>query len=220
MRLILKLSKNKELIPYNYQPKLVSCIHKWLGRDNEEHGKLSLYSFSWLNQLNANNHGLNASPETNWFISFYDKTQIKKLVVGIQEDPYVLSGMEVKEAIIQETPEFSVEERFSVANPVFVKRHLENNRIKFYYHDDVEAGEQLTHTLTKKLETAGLDATGVKVGFDQSYPKPKTKGYEYNGIFNKGSICPVIVKGTPEQVGFAWNVGVGNSTGIGFGALI
>ena len=40
-----------------------------------------------------------------------------------------------------------------------------------------------------------------------------------NGIKNKASICPVIVKGTSEQIAFAWNVGVGNSTGIGFGAL-
>jgi CRISPR/Cas system endoribonuclease Cas6 (RAMP superfamily) len=29
----------------------------------------------------------------------------------------------------------------------------------------------------------------------------------------------VIIKGTPEQLAFAWNVGLGNSTGIGFGAL-
>ena len=27
------------------------------------------------------------------------------------------------------------------------------------------------------------------------------------------------LKGSPEQIAFAWDVGVGNSTGIGFGAL-
>jgi CRISPR/Cas system endoribonuclease Cas6 (RAMP superfamily) len=29
----------------------------------------------------------------------------------------------------------------------------------------------------------------------------------------------VIVEGSAEAVGFAWNVGIGNGTGIGFGAL-
>jgi len=30
----------------------------------------------------------------------------------------------------------------------------------------------------------------------------------------------VIVEGDPRAVQFAWEVGVGNSTGIGFGALV
>jgi CRISPR/Cas system endoribonuclease Cas6 (RAMP superfamily) len=31
--------------------------------------------------------------------------------------------------------------------------------------------------------------------------------------------CPIIIKGKPETKLFAWNVGLGNSTGIGFGAI-
>jgi CRISPR-associated endoribonuclease Cas6 len=41
----------------------------------------------------------------------------------------------------------------------------------------------------------------------------------YKGIANKANWCPVIIKGRPETKLFAWNVGLGNSTGIGFGAI-
>ena len=34
-------------IPFNYQPKLVGTLHKWLG-PNDIHGKLAMHSFSWL----------------------------------------------------------------------------------------------------------------------------------------------------------------------------
>jgi CRISPR-associated endoribonuclease Cas6 len=43
---------------------------------------------------------------------------------------------------------------------------------------------------------------------------------KYRDINIKGTLCPVIVEGDPRAVQFAWEVGVGNSTGIGFGAII
>ena len=41
----------------------------------------------------------------------------------------------------------------------------------------------------------------------------------YNGIKNRASLVPIVIEGTTEQITFAWSVGLGNSTGIGFGAL-
>jgi len=58
MRLYLSLSPNEEIIPYNYQPLLTGAIHKWMGKDNFEHGKLSLYSFSWLQNVNTSKKGI------------------------------------------------------------------------------------------------------------------------------------------------------------------
>ena len=39
------------------------------------------------------------------------------------------------------------------------------------------------------------------------------------GIENRASICPLIIIAKPETIAFTWNVGIGNSTGIGFGAI-
>lgn len=219
MRLIIKISRNKETIPFNYQPKLVGCLHKWIGMDNELHDDLSLYSFSWLQNTNASKKGIELKSNSFWFVNAHEEKVLKSIVTGIQKDPTMFAGIEVNEVTIQVNPKFATEMRFNVASPVFIKRNLEK-RTKFYFKGDVEANELLTQTMKHKLTSAGLGSEGVSVGFDEKYLNAKVKGCEYNGIFNKGTICPVVIKGTPEQIAFAWNVGVGNSTGIGFGALI
>jgi CRISPR/Cas system endoribonuclease Cas6 (RAMP superfamily) len=59
----------------------------------------------------------------------------------------------------------------------------------------------------------------VRVRFDRGSPGARTKLIDFKGIKNRGSVCPVIVEGTPQAVQFAWTVGVGHSTGCGFGYL-
>ncbi|HYG37289.1 MAG TPA: CRISPR-associated endoribonuclease Cas6 [Cytophagales bacterium] len=91
---------------------------------------------------------------------------------------------------------------------------------KHYLFDDEGADQLLTETLCTKLKTAGLEDTSLQILFDRSYPLAKRKKVTYKGIGNITSICPVIIKGKPETIAFAWNVGLGNSTGIGLGSLI
>lgn len=219
MRLFLKISANNEMLPFNYQPLLTGVIHKWIGKNNIEHGMTSLYSFSWLRRTTNNKYGITTSQLSYWFISAYNENLIRKIINGIQNDPEMFFGINVREVLIQETPIFSNTERFSVANPVFLKKEVDNE-IKFYYHDNKESDILLTQSLKTKLTSANIDPIGLNAAFDRDYPNPKIKGFTYNNIFNKGSICPIIIRGTSEQIAFAWNVGIGNSTGIGFGALI
>jgi CRISPR-associated endoribonuclease Cas6 len=127
--------------------------------------------------------------------------------------------MVITSLTLEKEPIFETENRFQVASPVFIKRLVEG-KTKFYYPTDDEANTLLTETLINKLKKAGLNHEGVKARFDENYQNFAIKGAIYKGIQNKGTICPVIIKGTPEQLAFAWNVGVGSSTGIGFGSLI
>jgi len=69
------------------------------------------------------------------------------------------------------------------------------------------------------MKLAGLADDQFDIRFDTSYPRAKPRKINYKGIENKASWCPVIIKGSPETKLFAWNVGLGNSTGIGFGAI-
>lgn len=47
MRPNLRLTGNTQPVPFDHLHQLTSALHKWLGT-NEEHNRLSLYSFSWL----------------------------------------------------------------------------------------------------------------------------------------------------------------------------
>ena len=217
MRIHLKLSPNTEPVPFDYQGHLVQQFHKWLGSDNPVHDELSLYSLSWLWGSKPTKRGFNFRNGGDWFISAYDDELIKKLIDSIMKNPAFAFGMSVQELTMQMTPTFQAKTHFRVASPVFIKRNIADEQ-KYFYHSDKEANQLLTETLQNKLKKANLN-TDVQVRFDERYRNPKVDGILYKGSRKKGSVCPVIVEGSAEAVGFAWNVGIGSETGIGFGAL-
>jgi CRISPR-associated endoribonuclease Cas6 len=217
MRIHLNITKNQTVVPYDHIPVLAGAIHKWLGQ-NEWHNQLSLHSFSWLRGGETGNDGLYFPRGAEWFISSHETVFIKKLIQGIQDDPAINYGFRVKAITIQETPQFSESHYFTLASPVLIKRK-DGEKVKHYIFSDHQANKLMTETLMTKLKKVGLNSDGVHVAFNKDYPIPKTKLVNYNGIGNKASICPITIKGSPEQIAFAWNVGIGNSTGIGFGAL-
>lgn len=217
MRIYLKISANNAVIPFNHQAILTGTIHKWLG-PNEDHGKVSLYSFSRLDGAKVCKTGLQFNKESSFFFSAYDADLIKGLVKGIQADPSMFHGLSVSEVIIQEDPDFSDRELFPNASPVFIKRRV-GERIEHILYTDERANACLKETILTKMSEAGLSDDNFEIAFDTSYNKAGTKKVTYNGTENRASWCSVIVKGSPEVKRFIWNVGLGNSTGIGFGAI-
>jgi CRISPR-associated endoribonuclease Cas6 len=218
MRLHLKTTKSEGILPFNYQNILTGTLHKWFGKNEEHDDHLSLYSFSWLNGGKALSEGLVFENGANFFISVYEYDLFKRIIQGIRAKPEVAYGMVVTEITIQEDPVFSTEHRFSAASPIFIKRTIDGIEKHFTFRDK-ESSAFLTDTMRNKLRKAELDDAYIEVYFDLGYQNPKTKILHYNNVGNKVNICPVIIKGKPEQIQFAWNVGIGNSTGIGFGAI-
>lgn len=217
MRISIKLNTGKGLIPFNYQPQLTGAIHKWIGK-NELHDKTSMYSFSWLHGGRKKANGLAFENGTSFDFSSHDNEIIKAVIKGIQIDPTIGFGLVVSELVLQEIPTFSTSQTFFVSSPVLVKK-MEGDKEIHYTYDNVISDFLLTETLKTKLRKAGMDENGVDVQFLKDYPQAKTKIIHYRNIGNRVNICPVVITGTPEQIAFAWSVGVGNSTGIGFGSL-
>lgn len=219
MRIYLTLNNSDQITPFNYQPLLTGCLHKWIGDKNKIHGQTSLYSFSWLQNVRASKNGLSIKQDSTCFFSFHEDELAKKVVQGIMDEPDMFNGSAVRDISIRPTPDFSEKERFVAASPIFIKRRIENGKEKHYSYRDEQSNHLMTQTLKTKLEAAGMDSDNVTVYFDSSYPGAKMKLVPYNHIKNRTNICPVIIEGSPEQIAFAWNVGIGNSTGIGFGSL-
>ena len=218
MRLHIKTTASTELVPFNYQSTLVGVMHRWLGQ-NDWHDGLSLYSLSWLSGGKASGKsGLHFPRGAHLFISAPDNAFIKQLVGGIRSQPELAFGMVVQDLLLQPAPAFGPSHTFFAQSPILIKRHQED-RTKFYFPQDVESDALLTETLHHKLRKGGYATPTARVSFDRSYHRIKTKVATYQGIKNKGTLCPIIVEGSPEEVAFAWEVGAGNSTGIGFGAL-
>jgi len=217
MRIHLKIETTNHTIPFDHQPLLVGTIHKWLGL-NTEHGEVSLYSFSRIEGGRATKAGLKFDRDATFFISSYDVELIKKLVSGIQHDATMFFGLKVIEIEIEEDPDLSKRELYFVASPIFIKRRFDEVTEHILYNDE-RAPQFLKETLQTKMKIAGLMDDDFDIRFDTSYSRADLKLINYKGIENKANWCPVIIKGSPETKLFAWNVGIGNSTGIGFGAI-
>ena len=218
MRIYIKISKNKEIIPFNYQHLLTGVVHKWIGVNNNEHGKRSLYSFSWLQNTSSTKNGINLGRDTYFFISAYDTDLIKRITKGLLDDPEMFCGSRAIDVQIRDVPDFSNEERFFLHSPVLI-RQREGEKTKHVTYLDEVFEKLLTENLKIKLQSVDLPIDNVSVELDKSYAFPQTKLVDYKGIKNKTTLAPVIIKGSPEQIAFAWQVGLGNSTGIGFGSL-
>ncbi len=221
MRLYIHTTPNTQLIPTNYHSKLVGVLHKWLGKDNDDHGKISLYSFSSLHNAKFENGKITCQHGAKFFISFYDANKAKKVVKSILESPEMFAGMIVNDLTIEEDKDLSNREVFLFASPIFVKRTCigEKNGKEFTFNDS-ESSTVMTDTLKAKMQEAGLEPDDdLEVKFDKSYQQKKSTIFWYRDISMRVNKCPVIIKGSPESKLFAWNVGIGNSTGIGLGAI-
>ncbi len=217
MRVHIQFTKPETVIPYNHQENLTGIFHKWLGK-NEVHDEISLYSFSKLLGGKATEKGVKFYQEPKWFVSIYDKEMFKKLINGIIENPELAWGLRVKDFFVQPEPDFSYQEVFLASSPIFIKRTIDKMQ-KHYLYNEPETAQLLKETLIHKMQKVGLNDENLEIYFDTKFNNPKTAKITYRGIENRANVCPVIIKGKPETKAFAWNVGVGNSTGIGFGAI-
>lgn len=218
MRISLKISSNTEPVSFEHQQKLVGVIHKWIGH-NDLHGRLSLYSFSRLFGARLRVNSLDFPCGATMFISFWDESVARRVIGSITQDPSMFCGMQVKEINLCGTPDFSDRDLFYCGSPIFIKRNLDDGTIRQYNFSDEESGQLMKETLETKMRMAGLEDDTLEVKFDLSYGKKRLKLINYHNVGNKVNVCPVMIKGKPETKLFAWNVGIGNCTGIGFGAI-
>ncbi|MFD2785402.1 CRISPR-associated endoribonuclease Cas6 [Hymenobacter rubripertinctus] len=220
MRLQLYLTA-RQALPFDHLPTLKGAFHRWAGHNNDLHDGLSLYSLSWLRGGRGSRNGLHFRDGAHWSISAHDPALIHALVGGVVREPDLGLGLTVRDARLLTPPPFQDGEQwFRVLSPVFIKWQTEKGQTADHLtHTDPRADELLTATLRHKLRQAGLDDAGAAVRFDRTYAGAKTKLFAYKNVQCRASQCPVIVTGTAEQIRFAWCVGVGNSTGLGCGAL-
>ncbi|HKK44871.1 MAG TPA: CRISPR-associated endoribonuclease Cas6 [Balneolaceae bacterium] len=219
MRLHLKLSPNTEPVNFNYQHQLTGVLHKWLG-ENDLHDKISLYSFSWLRgKVKSSRDGLYFPNGARWFISFWEKAYGADLIQGIVDQSEVAYGMEVDEVQIVRSPEFKNKWRFKVSSPVLVRSNRDEGGREHLTFRDNEADKYLKRTLIRKLKEADVTHDDFKISFDDGYSGARTKLIDVKGTKLKSNLCPIIMEGDPTAIEFAWNVGIGELTGSGFGAL-
>lgn len=228
MRIQIVLSPNIQPVPFSYLHDLRHALHKWLG-PNDIHDDLSLYSLGWLKGgKRISSKYLHFEYGATWNLGFYDSDLGWELAKGIIADKHLAYGMMVEKALEIPMPRFESPARLVIDGAVLVRDRRPDGSRECILWNDIRSEVLLTQILIQKMQKVGLAEKhqAVRVQFDRSYPKAEHKVMTVKRMSNgkdiqhKGSVCPVIIEGTPEAIQFAWLVGVGELTGSGFGALI
>lgn|SRR5574344_2190383 len=219
MRLLIRTTNNNKIIPFDYQGMLIGTLHKWLGY-NDIHDKISLYSFSWLKGTTMSSEGFNCNGGSNWFVSFHESQYIKSIVKSIMYSPEMFCGLTVTDVIIKEDPNFSEVSNFNLASPILLKQKINNGTVMHYTFNDNNVNNLLEDTIRHKMKIANIpeDIT-LKISIDKSSLDCKTKLVKIHNIENKCFYSPIHIEGQEITKRFIWNVGLGNSTGSGFGSI-
>lgn len=230
MKLKIEFSKNTEPVPFTYVSNLNGYLHKILGNDNHYHDDISLYSTSFLHggKMNSDKKSLNFYRGATWFVSSPNKEFIMDFITNIYNHPEFAFGMElqgveiVKGEIVEEGGYYTIQTK----SPVLLKqRDFETRKNIYYtYEDEINTtSELMKHIILKKAEKANVSIgeNDFELFFDHNYPKKKTRWITVKSVNNKTSVCPVVIKTNKKEVAdFIYDVGVGHSTGSGFGFLL
>lgn len=218
MRILLLTTKNESIVPFGYQDLLAGVIHRWLGV-NELHDKISLYSFSWLNGASLCKFGFNFERGSQWFISFHENVYLKTIIKSIQTSPEMFCGMRVTDVIIKDAPDFTYVEDFILASPILLKERHENT-IKHLIYTDENVEKLLEYSIKHKMSIANIpEDDSFKISIDRFSRMCKTKIVKIHDISNKSFYCPIHIIAKNKTKQFIWNVGLGHSTGVGFGSI-
>jgi CRISPR/Cas system endoribonuclease Cas6 (RAMP superfamily) len=124
MKLKIKISSNKDIVPFNYQNVLTGAIHKWVGLKGW-HDKLSLYSFPWLMNGKASSKGIEFPKGLNFLLGQFHGDFMSSLDKGINVSPEINYGMQVESLQICESiKKTNNPHRIWALSPILIKRMM------------------------------------------------------------------------------------------------
>ena len=230
MKLKIEFSGNEELVPFTYLSNLAGYLHKILGVDNEYHDDISLYSTSFLHggKIDKNKKYLNFPDGAVWYISSPDIKFINEFIINIFKNVEFAFGMKLQGVEIIERKLFHDGDHylFQTKSPILLKqRDFETKKNIYYtYEDDIIITSTLMkNIIIKKANKFNLNINfeDFEISFDYNYSNKKTRWITIKNINNKTSVCPIFVKTNNREIAdFIYSVGIGHSTGCGFGFLL
>jgi CRISPR-associated endoribonuclease Cas6 len=134
--------------------------------------------------------------------------------------PDMFCGLTVTDVIIKENPTFSETKYFKLASPILLKQKTDNCNIIHITYKDEDVDKLLENSIKHKMRIANIpDDNTLKITVDKSSAECKTKFVKIHDIGNRCFYSPIQIEGRDITKKFIWNVGLGNSTGVGFGSL-
>lgn len=218
MRAYLKISAKNKIIAYDHRDQLIAIIRAWLGiKDDQE--KLPFYSFSRFENIRNTPEGISFFNETAFFFSSPNTELVKNIHNGVKQNPSLFNGLRVIDIELVEDPDLSKREVFYAASPLIINPRIENKN-EYILYNHIEADTIIKEITQNKLAAADIIDETFHIEFDKNYVNAGAKKITYNEKVMRASWCQIILKGLPETKRFIWNIGLGDHTELGFGAIM
>lgn len=223
-RIKINLTANEERVPINHYEYVTGFIHDVLGEGNPYHGGPSNYSISPLcgGKLNDDKKTLSFK-EPFIVVSTIDEEFMRRIMEGILEKEEFGFGMKVKNPNFLNEKFMSGWNHFFTISPFILREYTGFNQTRFVTMRD-DGNEVLANKLKRQItqKLKNIDPTLKLNDLDVhivEHPKHKTKRIEYNGIINFANQCKVSVHCNSKVAEILYHVGIGQSTGVGFGCV-
>jgi CRISPR-associated endoribonuclease Cas6 len=214
MKLKIILTKPNINIPINNQKELNSFIHRCLGKDNEWHDKFSDYSISSLQGGKLINNYLIFDDYPYIICNTDNISLITKLLQGLNEN-HSIFDMKFKKVEITEVKVNKFYDKVVTISPILLKDVKTNTKLT--YKDGNWLSLLIKQSKSKLLKCGIEDDTfDIKI---RNILKAKTKTIYVGDVFNPTTMISLIIYGKPKTRQILYNMGLGNSTGSGFGSI-
>lgn len=217
----INFTKSNQSIPVSNQKELNSYIHKCVGKNNKFHDAYSNYCISSLQggKLDKETGGLSFQNDPYILFTMHDKnTEFAELFLnGVMKDNNTLFGMHYKNI---EYLDFNVNENYDIiycASPILLKTKKDGKDIKISVKDDGFI-DKLKENCVEKLKYCGIEDTTFDIEL-RNKDNAKVKKIMVGNIFNICSMASFVVRGNKNTRKTLYNLGLGNSTGSGFGMV-
>lgn len=217
MRLKIKLSGTNEKLPINNQHIVNGFFYKLLGENNKFHDNQSDYNVSSLRggkfignkEISFNNGGY-------IMVSAYDQEVLNLLLIGMMNHQTFYKNIKINGfEYLPNEKYYNGWNHFKTLSPILLKK-----KGKFKTLNDDDFIYELTQQTKRKLKNinAKLNLSELEISI-KSHPAHKVKKILVKNVINKASQCQLSIKCSKEIANILYNVGVGNSTGSGFGMI-
>jgi len=218
MRLKIEFTK-PALIEADNQHIVNRFIHNLLGRDNIYHDVSSNYNVSNLcgGRLDKKTRLISFKTSNPFIIvSSLDNEFLNKILMGLLQKPFLTADCSFKDVTFINEELNDGWNNFLTLSPILLK----NVDDKFLTVKDVDFSEKLREQTIRKLSAINpnLDLSDFDLVIEDK-PLNRVCVRKVKSVYNYASICNVKIKGSKKIIEQLYNLGIGNSTGCGFGTI-
>lgn len=207
------LTKPTSEVPVNNQHYINGFFHKILGKNNKWHDTFSNYAVSSLQGGHLHNSHLEFDGNPYITVSSEDTEFINAVMTGAMSSDAEVFGMKFKTFEINDYKVNEYYDKIYTISPILVKKDGKKIAV-----DDKDFIKVLNKNCKDKLSHIGIvdDTFSIEV---RNPEKAKVKKIMVGDIFNICSMVSLVVRGRKKTRRTLYNLGLGNSTGCGFGSV-